>query len=940
MNDEEKESMNHSETSEKSNEQSIKNSASKLIEQTKKNVGSFAISIAKVFSGTGNAHDWIVVLSFFLPIIIGIVLLFFVIFATVISALEDSMNSFEYIWYENAKEEKDTSNLTAFEQQMYEKGENGDLREIVVSNDETINDYNQKYNQAILQAYVQYKDGTKSSIWSQIKAFFTNLFTSPLNSSIPTLSSSETYGVEIDPLLVSSALYGNRFFADAIMQDKQEAFLKSLENTIENTVYYKLHTKEFRDEIEKQYFELANKDVDELEAAQLAKVAIDGIQILSKYMILRTETYYTLNDDLVGTTYDTTKHIAIKHMNPMSDSSCLKYVVGIGSAEVEYKRGVRGKYSWKNPSNEEEAEIISNCSSTYNLSNYDDAKGAGGLGEYAGDYGMDMDVTYTRRCDDFKNYLLGTYPTEEDLGIFGGEETYELGFIKTYYHNMIPDPEDEESVEKAVNDIYILYESHQQRTGIMGPCTLSSINNGDLSCGIDSIGAAGTCEYDNYSVYVYDGDKKTVAGPISMGEYLTRVSYAEIGHIFSGGSNKDEIIKANMVIAKTYMLYHLNKGTNGARVDNESKSVYVLGEGSGGFQAFYKFNIPNLEHYVSLYSSISNYVLLSTDGGIFNANYAECSKNNVNKGVQNILYAFDSRYGGSKGHSSAALSDLKASGMNYQNATFTQILNYIISVGATNYNCSIDNYYSNAVLGTCNQTSSGPGYISGGGSSDLPSLDIPSASNSLEFYTQSTSSIGVSSAKIYFEGTGKGVSVSPTDVYCAPASLAMIINRFGNFMYLNSIFYGVPAPSYNGVAIDSLFCKSHGKPERNCEKMMTVVKLGKYLIEIGKESPTSGALGAVSDSSWLSDFGVKQVARVTNPSKANIANYLSQGYVIIGHVKRHYIVIYGYDSATGTIYYHDPASQSGNNLSTTTLEFGYKESRKSTLYEYYVFGAA
>lgn len=933
--------------------------AGKAVEKTVETVGTIvkdttkiADSVAKLVATDGvDVTAWgeliISTLDLFLKVVLPIILVVAFILIMIFTSMTTSAQASIESWYkdyqtENGKNGEDSTGDTAYEQGIFDSNY---LYQDNLANptSKTEQEKQSIYYNAVYQAYEMYKNGTKSGgFFSDFKNWLSSLFGSK-RYEIPTLNGNE-YNVAIDFSLMTSTLYANRMYTQTFSKDTQENFLKALESAAENVEYYQLHTTEFRDILEKEYFELALQDEEFLSDDENARVGIDAIQILSKYMIQRTESFYTLNKDIAGVTYDYTRNIKI--INTLVSEECQQYILNKDSAKFKLHRGYGSNYRWVNKEQYDEDsdtyKAIASCESRYgrNLDRVDKAK-FDNKDNVTG--GWISEPTYALDCAGYKEYLLGHYPTKESIEEFGNEEdnTYFSTFIPIYYHSYVlgnkltqesfKDVDVSYKTEEIVDEIYQMFDFYQNSTGNYSYCSNNYQQSlGDLSCGN---GASGTCEYDNYDVYVYNKSGKTIAGPMSMGEYLTRVSYAEIGHIFSGGSNKDEIIKANMVIAKTYMLYHLNKGSNGATVDTEAKAVHVLGAGSGGFQAFSTANIPNLEHYVSLYNSISDYVLLSKDGGIFNANYAECSEKNVSKGVQNILYAFDSKYGGNKGHSSAALSSLKASGMNYQNATFTQILNYIISVGATNYRCSIDNYYSNATLGTCNQTSSGPGYISGGGSSDLPSLDIPSSSNSLVFYTQSTSSIGVSKARISFDG----ITVNPTDVYCAPASLAMIINRFGNFMYLNTYFYGKSAPSYNGVAIDSLFCKSHGKSASDCEKMMTVVKLGKYLIDIGKESPTSGALGAVTESGWLSNFGVKEVARVTNPTKANIGHYLSQGYVIIGHVSHHYIVIYGYDSATGTIYYHDPASQNGGSLSTNNLEFGYTSSRKSELFEYFVY---
>ena len=122
---------------------------------------------------------------------------------------------------------------------------------------------------------------------------------------------------------------------------------------------------------------------------------------------------------------------------------------------------------------------------------------------------------------------------------------------------------------------------------------------------------------------------------------------------------------------------------------------------------------------------------------------------------------------------------------------------------------------------------------------------------------------------------------------------------------------------------------------------MTVVKLAKYLIDNGLQAPNGGARGAVTNAnSWILSFGARMSHHESNPSISNISQNLSGGKIIIGRLiggNNHYIVIYGVEG--NQILYHDPGSQSGNNLKTSNINsFGHNSKR--SLGEYYVFERA
>lgn len=939
----------------------IADSAKAAVKDTVKIAG----SLAKLFGSGGlDAKSWVDLivasLDLFIKVILPVLLIVGFILFSVFSSQTVSSESSVESWYKDYKsDDADTPSTTATNNSQNnspdKKGdtpyEQGIFDYNYLYSDDLANPTDNKekekqsiYYNSVFQAYEMYKNGKASGggFWNNLKNWWTSLFSSP-KEGVPLLDKNKPYNVYIDFSLMTSALYSNRMYTETFTKDKQENFWKAVESAASNVQYYDLHTTAFRDKIEKEYFELALQDDTDLTKEDNAKVGIDAIQILSKYMIQRTESYYTIIDDIAGISYDYTRNIKI--INNLVSEDCQKYLVGKGSAKVKLHRGTGG-YSWVSENNydvdSDEYKELRSCKSRYNINNIDNAK-----------FNSDDDVisgyvskTYALNCEDFKEYLLGTYPTKDSIEEYGGEDTYFSTFIPIYYHQYVignhvskesfKDKKVEYKVKMIVDNIYSMFNFYQNSTGNYSYCSPNyNRSQGDLSCGNGSV--SGGCNYDDYSIYVYKGSKSNIiAGPMSMAEYLTRVSYAEIGHMFDG-SGRDEVVKANMVIAKTYMLYHLNRGTNGAEVDPSAKSIYVKGVGSGGFQAFKSGNVPRLEHFMSLYSSVSSYVLLNKDGGgIFDANYAMCTKNLTSKGIQNILYAFgDKEYG-----SSAALRDLKTSGINYKSANFLDILNYIISVGATNYNCSINNYYSNAKVGTCTDDFNDPGYSGGGGSGELGDFTQIDVTNSLEFYSQSTSFIGLSAgSKIAFAGS----ALDPTNNLCAPASLSMVINYLGTFGPLNSRYSdrSDPIDLISGRTINSSFCTENGKNGSNCNKMMTVVKLAKYLIDNGLQAPNGGARGAVTNAnSWILSFGARMSHHESNPSISNISQNLSGGKIIIGRLiggNNHYIVIYGVEG--NQILYHDPGSQSGNNLKTSNINsFGHNSKR--SLGEYYVFERA
>lgn len=747
----------------------VADSAKAAVKDTVKIAG----SLAKLFGSGGlDAKSWVdlivasldLIVKVLLPIILIVAFILFSVFTSKTVSSDSSVES----WYKDYNsDDADTPSPTATNNSQNnspdKKGdtpyEQGIFDYNYLYSDDLANPTDDKekekqsiYYNSVFQAYEMYKNGKASGggFWNNLKNLWSNLFSSP-KEGVPLLDKNKPYNVYIDFSLMTSTLYSNRMYTETFTKDKQENFWKAVESAASNVQYYDLHTTAFRDKIEKEYFELALQDDTDLTKKDNAKVGIDAIQILSKYMIQRTESYYTIIDDIAGISYDYTRNIKI--INNLVSEDCQKYLVGKGSAKVKLHRGTGG-YSWVSENNydvdSDEYKELRSCKSRYNINNIDNAK-----------FNSDDDVTsgyvsktYAVNCEDFKEYLLGTYPTKDSIEEYGGEDTYFSTFIPIYYHQYVignhvskesfKDKNVEYKVKMIVDNIYSMFNFYQNSTGNYSYCSPNyNRSQGDLSCG-DS-GATGSisggCNYEDYKIYIYKGslkNKNIVSKGMSMAEYVTRVSAAEIGHMFNG-SGRDEVVKANMIIAKSYMLYHINKGDKDTEIDHMTKSIYLPSNSNFQNVKLNDSEIPKFEHFMSLYNSISSYVLLDKNGGgIFDAGYHGAKDTSPTTPeereyvVQNILYAFGNREYVNTDEALKAVQ--KNYGSNYASANFTQILNYLISVGAS-LGYKIDHHYSNAQLGTCNQFNSAPSYDVSG---DLTIPTPKDSSNICLGYTDKT----------------------------------------------------------------------------------------------------------------------------------------------------------------------------------------------------------
>ena len=319
--------------------------------------------------------------------------------------------------------------------------------------------------------------------------------------------------------------------------------------------YYDLHSTDFRDKVEVDYFEQARKDEDSGEKRDVTKLAIEGIEILSKYMIQRVETYYTLNKDFVNVDYDTTRHIKIVHKFNMSDS-CYEYVNVEEEPELKYKRSTGGKYSWNDglANTDEKREVLENCKKTYSLKIYDNAEyNTKGKDKYKNQYSEGYDeFSYELDCYGYKEYLLGNYPTAEDKALFcENGDCYSDNFISSYYHNYVPnDGEDKQrKIEDIVNEIYSVLEYYENSTMNYNVCS-NNYNDSyyyDMSCGNGGY-ASGDCSFNGVTINVTD-EKGNVIKSMGMQEYIIGNAYGEIGY-----SSNENYVKTQMIAAKTHLL--------------------------------------------------------------------------------------------------------------------------------------------------------------------------------------------------------------------------------------------------------------------------------------------------------------------------------------------------------------------------------------------------
>lgn len=461
----------------------------------------------------------------------------------------------------------DSNTSNAYEQSVIEFQENNNITEYVDNNNKAKTGH-EAYYDALFKAYEQYKsvNNGRPNIFENILNFFKGIFQPRSSIKAPVKDNQskdeldKPYGVQIDTSLITTTLYSSRFYGDMILNEEMQEN-KNSDNYINFYLdaseyeYYDLHSTNFRDKVEVDYFEQARKDEDSGEKRDVTKLAIEGIEILSKYMIQRVETYYTLNKNFVNVDYDTTRHIKIVHKFNMSDA-CYEYVNVEEEPELKYKRSTGGKYSWNDglANTDEKREVLENCKKTYSLKIYDNAEyNTKGKDKYKNQYSEGYDeFSYELDCYGYKEYLLGNYPTAEDKALFcENGDCYSDNFISSYYHNYVPnDGEDKQrKIEDIVNEIYSVLEYYENSTMNYNVCS-NNYNDSyyyDMSCGNGGY-ASGDCSFNGVTINVTD-EKGNVIKSMGMQEYIIGNAYGEIGY-----SSNENYVKTQMIAAKTHLL--------------------------------------------------------------------------------------------------------------------------------------------------------------------------------------------------------------------------------------------------------------------------------------------------------------------------------------------------------------------------------------------------
>lgn len=543
----------------------------------------------------------------------------------------------------------DENTTNSYEQKVIEYQDTNNITQYIDVGDKNLNRH-EAYYDSLFRGYEQYKSTDKGR-WSfieSIKNFFTGIFKPRSKVVAPAKVNNGgyvddgsgfdfnlPYGVQIDTSLITTTLYSSRFYGDMIFKAEMQE-IKESDEYIDffldsgGTQYYDLHSKAFRDEVEVDYFSKAREDEDISGEREVTKLAIAGIEILSKYMIQRVETYYTLNKDFVNVDYDTTRHIKIVHKFNMSEE-CFEYVKVDSSPTLDHKRSTGGKYSWNDSLavSKEEKETLKSCKSNYTLSRYDNAKYDNqdkSINGFFSQYTTGFDeLSYELDCAGYKEYLLGNYPTASDKEMFCEGNCYSDNFIAAYYHNYVPNNEKRaKKIEDVVNDIYSVLDYYENATMNYNVCS-DNYNDSyiyDLSCGIGPY-MGGNCSFNNVTIELLDFDGK-VSKRLSMKDYIMGVARAE------RDTTNLEYLRAMMITAKSYLLARgrYKEGSNVIQIRWSNKDqVYASLD-----ETTYRYEIGNYSYYNTVgekgnvwkrplseadraiyseaYDSIANYVLI------------------------------------------------------------------------------------------------------------------------------------------------------------------------------------------------------------------------------------------------------------------------------------------------------------------------------------------
>lgn len=438
----------------------------------------------------------------FIAVFIYVVLKVFASLAT--------LNSVERAGAERFKGETD------YEKKVIERDEFLNFTQYFDTKDEKLKENNDKYFDALYDAYEFYKEEENGmTIWEKIGSFFRKLFRSKRSQKAPLYpdkSDTKMYGVEIDTTLITATLYNSRYQSEMTRNDE---FDKEYSYFVEDGKGYDLHTGSYRDFVENNFLYDSKQSLDSKYHLSQTKKAIEGIEVLSKYQIKRIETYLTIHPEFVGTYTDTTRHIEINIVDAQMEGECIARVGNYGSVlgpDEYYNRVIqKAGYFWGcNPKKDPICKI---CMDTYDLNIYDDdlycfdneltedASGKYGCAETAaikyskGDIGMDAELQYELDCEGYNEYLLGNLPTDKDVEMFCGKDEesgkdncYCDRFIESYYHQYV-DKNDVKQKRRDISQIvfetYSLYSYYENATMIYNVCSdkgVDIVSYRDLSC--------------------------------------------------------------------------------------------------------------------------------------------------------------------------------------------------------------------------------------------------------------------------------------------------------------------------------------------------------------------------------------------------------------------------------------------------------------------------
>lgn len=438
----------------------------------------------------------------FIAVFIYVVLKVFASLAT--------LNSVERAGAERLKGETD------YERKIIERDEFLNFTQYFDTKDEKLKENNDKYFDALYDAYEFYKEEENGmTIWEKIGSFFRKLFRSKRSQKAPLYpdkSDTKMYGVEIDTTLITATLYNSRYQSEMTRNDE---FDKEYSYFVEDGKGYDLHTGSYRDFVENNFLYDSKQSLDSKYHLSQTKKAIEGIEVLSKYQIKRIETYLTIHPEFVGTYTDTTRHIEINIVDAQMEGECIARVGNYGSVlgpNDYYNRVIQeAGYFWN--CDPKKDSICKMCMDTYDLNIYDDdlycfdneltedASGKYGCSETAaikyskGDIGMDAELQYELDCEGYNEYLLGNLPTDKDVEMFCGKDEesgkdncYCDRFIESYYHQYV-DKNDVKQKRRDISQIvfetYSLYSYYENATMIYNVCSdkdVDIISYRDLSC--------------------------------------------------------------------------------------------------------------------------------------------------------------------------------------------------------------------------------------------------------------------------------------------------------------------------------------------------------------------------------------------------------------------------------------------------------------------------